>query len=152
MHDGRLQPCGLPIHHHVFVDFYIAHRRILIGDAAFEVAFAMAKQRQFGKCRAAMSQPAPKEVHLQFDPVTVDFWAADRSSDLLLELSSERFVCVQQQHPVELKRKIINRPLPLLGPTAVVMKLNHLSEPPTGNFASLVRTLGIDHDDLARPV
>ena len=124
MHERAYQLGRLSRHDEVLVNLHISHRRILVLQPAFIMSLPAAEQRHLPKASAGEMQGAPEKTHLQCDPIAVYVCPFDGPANFLAQPRGEYFVGIQQQNPFVRKRERIHRPLPLLGPTPLIMKLH----------------------------
>src|SRR5581483_7694254 len=135
--------------HHVLVNLGISHGGVLIFEAALEMPFAATKQRELVESRRCTPQLLSQKMHAQFDVIAVVFRLANSLSDFVGEFGCERFIGIEKQNPFVRERKRVQCPLPLFGPTAMVMKLNNLRAGCAGNLNCVILTLRVDDEYLA---
>ena len=141
--------CRVRFHHDMLVHFHVAHRRILFFEAALEAPLAPAKQRKLVKAGAAVAQLSSQKKHSQGNVIAVESRILNRFPDFLRKFRSQRLIGIQQQNPIIGKRQRVHRPLPLLGPAALIMKLHHLGAMSLRDLDRPVGALRIDDVDFS---
>ncbi|HET6177598.1 MAG TPA: hypothetical protein VFE61_11740 [Candidatus Sulfotelmatobacter sp.] len=96
-----------------------------------------------------MPQNAAKKGHAKGNVVAVHLLVADAGANLLSKCGREDLVSIEQEYPVIRERNIVHRPLSLLWPTPLIVKLDHLGAERPRDFGSCVCTAGVDDADLA---
>src|SRR5579872_447371 len=138
MDERVLQLSSFSLDHDMLMYLHIGHRSILVLEAAFESAFATAKQRELPESGAAVTQKPSQEIHAQRNVVAVAVRILNGPANLLDQFRSEGLVGINQENPVKRERERIHRPLALLGPSTLIAKLNYFSAERTGDLGSRI--------------
>jgi len=111
----------------VFVDLIIAARGIDVGDL-FVAAELMTKQAKVPIGEISVLEPFAHEHEAPVNPVAVHgvVRIGHDSAKLGFGVGREHFVGIENEHPFVTERQMGERPIFLLGPRAVEMKLFHL--------------------------
>src|ERR1017187_1764677 len=138
------------VHDYVLMDLDITHRVILVSQAAFEVSFAAPEKRQLPETVSSKAKLPPKKIDPKENPVPDEIGIANGLFNLISQVRSQNLVSIQQQDPIVLERKRIERPLPLLRPATMVVKLHHFCTKSTGYFDGGIRALRIHDIDFGK--
>jgi hypothetical protein len=113
------------IHDYMLMDLNVTHRGILISQTALKVSFAAPEERQLPKTVSPKSKFLPKKRDPKENPVPNEIGIANCLSNLVSQGRGQNLVSIQQQDPIVLERKRIERPLPFLRPATLVVELHH---------------------------
>jgi hypothetical protein len=122
------------VHDYMLMDLDITHRVILVSQAALEVSFAAPKKRQLPETVSSKAKFPPKKIEPQENSVPDEIGIANSFSNLITQIRGQHLVSIQQQDPIVRERERIERPLPLLRPAAMVVKLHHFCTKSAGYF------------------
>src|ERR1700722_19467124 len=131
-----LQLPDTTVHDDMLMHLDIAHRLILIFQSALEVSFAAPKKRQLPETVSSKAKFPSKKIEPKENPVADEMRTANSLPNLIGQIRGQHLVSVQQQDPIILERKRIERPLPLLRPASMVVKLHHFCTKSTSYFNS----------------
>ena len=143
-----LQLPDTTVHDDMFMDLDIAHRLILISQSALEVSFAAPKKRQFPETVSSKAKFSSKKIEPKENPVPDEIGIANGFPNLIGQIWGQHLVSVQQQDPIVLERERIERPLPLLRPAPMVVKLDYFCAESAGYFDGRIRALRIHYIDF----
>src|SRR5579864_7224040 len=124
------------VHDYMLMNLDITHRVILVSQAALEVSFDAAKKRQLPETVSSKAKFPPQKIDPKENLVPAEIAIANDLSNLITQIRRQNLVSVQQQDPIVLERKRIERPLPLLRPASMLVKLHHSCTKSTGDFDS----------------
>src|SRR2546425_11449587 len=100
-----------------------------------------------------MSEPATQKKDPPVNPVAgSSVGVANRVSDVILCLRRQHFVGIQDEDPIVLKWEMFERPIFLLRPATIELKLHHFRSILLRNLRRVVRALRIDHEDFVSPL
>ncbi len=139
-------------HDNVLVDFIVPTLRGAVNQLLV-TARAMAKEAQVPVRVVGMPQPRAHEHKSAVDPIARATLAIlrEKGADLRGRLRGHHFVRVHDEDPFVAKGQVFERPVFLLRPQAVEVKLHDLRAGRGRERGGVVRALGIDHEDLFGP-
>lgn len=113
------------------------------------MATAFAKQRKLLKTGTAVAKATTEEIHFERDVVSVGFGILEGAPDFGGKCGSQNLIRVEEKDPVISERQRVHGPLALLGPAALVVKLDDLCAVGFGDTGGVVGTPGVDQIDFA---
>lgn len=140
----------IAIDHDMFVDLHIRHRVILIPQTALEASLSSSKQGELVERCTAMTKLASQEKHSQRDVVTIPRGILYRLADFAGEFRRQGFIGINKKYPFVAEGQRVHRPLALLRPASLIVKLHHLRAVRCCDLHSRIAALGIDDVDLGR--
>ncbi len=96
-----------------------------------------------------MPQFSPQKKHSQRNVVAIAIRILNGLLDFARQFRSQRLVGIYQKDPVISERKRLQRPLALLGPSSLIVELDHVRTARLCDLHSPVRALGIDNINLS---
>src|ERR1035441_8556759 len=96
-----------------------------------------------------MAQDLPEKMHLQANGISVAFAVADNATNFGREFACHYLIGIEQEDPVISQSQRVHCPLPLLGPTTRIQKLDYLCAMGLSDGDGIVSALGIDDIDFA---
>src|SRR5882724_3730933 len=100
-----------------------------------------------------MPQPAPEEKETAVNKITHNLARVrNRTREFIFRLRRQDFVSIEDENPLILKRKMLERPIFLFRPNAIELKLHYLRAVSPGDFRRAISALRIDHENFRRPL
>ncbi len=96
-----------------------------------------------------MAQNPTEKPGAQQDGVSIHRWILNRYANFFREVRREHLIGIEQQNPVVSDWERVHGPLPLLRPSALIMKLDDLGSVGSRDLDCFVRALRIDDEDFA---